>query len=122
MSDQLEAKVIEYIEVLASQLGVATEYLFKVLVRQAITEGIVYTLVGLALLTVTVTGFRYIVKYARRMMEDEEDYTDIALALLFPCIALVLPTVGTFAVLPDALLHLFNPEFYAFKTVLEVFK
>jgi len=124
MGSEALKMVDEYIQAMAKSLGVASEYVFKTLVHQQFIEGVVYSAMMLLLSIgggITMyKSVKYYFKNKRDMEVDEEDA--VALGVVIGAVIYVVILIGTTAVLPQSIMKLFNPQYYAIKEILEVFK
>ncbi|MGF9711665.1 hypothetical protein [Paenibacillus naphthalenovorans] len=116
MNEQFQTKVLEYIDGLAKSLGVAAEYVFTTLVRQQFIEGVVYTSTWLAVLTLLAA---LMVIYVRKFSRDWYDADDWVFGLLPVLIFAGVPVILGLIFLPEFIMKMFNPEYYAIKTILD---
>lgn len=120
MTEKITDKVFEYIDALAAKLGVAAEYVFEMLVRQKMIEGIAYSatlvVVSIILWFATYKLFRYSNKNSAEFCNDDDE------GILYPLLFLGLASVFVFIVdvmfLPGNIIQIFNPEYYAIKEIL----
>lgn len=113
----MEQKIIEVIDTLAEKLGVATEFLWPILIRQAYVEGIMalfWAIVFFFIIIVCFTGFKEGIRL------DEKGY-DESPAALMTISALV--GLGAFVALAmyikEGISILLNPEYWAIQQILK---
>jgi hypothetical protein len=124
MSEQMEGKIVEHIELLAHQLGVASDYVFALLVKHQIISGALW-------LGFTVLFFIAITKglpYLYRLYKKEKDrgylgQNDFIVAMYYFVVA-VLTVTSVILIFGSitSINKLLNPEYYAIKEILNVFK
>lgn len=117
MNEQFQAKVIEYLDVLAKNLGVAVDYVFAMLVRQQIVEGVVYGSIWLIVLGACVAALVPYIKWAWKNADDDVD--QLLFSLLLGLFITVIPIVLSLIFLPESIMKVVNPEYYALKTILD---
>ncbi len=115
MNEKFQEKIIEYIDALAAKLGVAAEHVYGVLVRQQVVEGIVYTVVTAILLLTSIAMCKELVK----QILNSEDFSGKEIIFGFALILTGVIVVATVTFLPDQILKIYNPEYYAIKTILD---
>lgn len=115
-----EEEILKRIDALAEKLGVASEHVWGVLVKQAVLEGAI----GLSLWVIATVGLsltaRFVTKELLEMAKYKEDRlfgTVVPAVFVFilvgiPGITLLSTWIGKIA----------NPEYYAFQEILSVFK
>ena len=126
MNDKLVGKVSEYIDAVATKLGVAAEHVYGLLVRQQVTEGVVNIVSGLVILAVLIT----LIVFTARKIGSKLDFgymdgADLAMLLIFGGIGVAL--IGGclyfgLSVTTDGIKHLMNPEYYAIKEIIKAVK
>jgi hypothetical protein len=141
MKKEVYAKVTEYIDAIAQNLGVAAEYVYEVLVRQQIAEGIADTFIGLLFLALFTGSLSVLVKaYTKAEYERSEGrYSWMESPSNFYAFvkefiegtdgffyAFYIPIqIGFFIFgltsLYFGVLALINPEYYAIKDILDAF-
>lgn len=132
MSDKITEKVFDYIDAMADKLGVATEYLMRVLIRQQIISGAVELFTSILILVLIYIAYKFGVKSWRWMKKKMEtdtcrdsviDYPEVIIPMtvigFFSAIAIV---VITTTMIPDAIMKLGNPEYYAIKEILDTIR
>ena len=142
MVDKVFEQVTEYIDALSNKLGVATEQVIEVMIRQQYISGIVGVILGTAFLIITAAIIRYTIKVydegetERRVKEGYYSLTEpvgvnrmgkikaeleqgwiIAVIALFAVCGII--GVVEFVV---GIKTLLNPEYYVIKEILDVFK
>lgn len=111
---EITKKAFEYIDAIASNLGVATEYVFTILVRQQFAEGISGVLIMLALVTV---GSIIMVKIHKK---DKKYWdSDVVVLLWIATIVFALAIIGAAFALQNDIMKIVNPEYYAIKEILD---
>jgi heme/copper-type cytochrome/quinol oxidase subunit 2 len=125
MSDQIANKVFEYIDAMAQKLGVATEYVFNLLVQQKIIEGIVYSIVLIIASVVIGIAAYKIIKYVTsnwdELYRNDTEFGWSIFAAIIGIIAVILFIVDL-TVLPNYVMQIFNPQYYAIKEILDTLK
>ena len=121
MTEKITDKVFEYIDALAAKLGVAAEYVFEMLVRQKMIEGIAYSatlvIVSIILWFATYKLFRYSYKNFAEFCDDDDPGILFG-SLLFLGVVSVLVFFVDAIFLPGNIIKIFNPEYYAIKEIL----
>lgn len=122
---EVSEKIFEYIDALAQKLGVASEYVFAMLVRQQIIEGIAYLSILLLISFVIGIATSKIVKHTisnwdHLCNKDREIGWSVASAIA-GFVALILLTADV-KYMPLYTMKIFNPEYYAIKEIMDVFK
>lgn len=117
MKEKIYGKATEYIESLASSLGVAAEHVYGILVRQQIAEGITTLIIFGVIYAVLGT----IVGIAVKKSDFRYDFISNYVVILG---SVVLVIVSAFAIfeLRGAIMQLINPEYYAIKEIMDVIK
>lgn len=118
MNAEITAKIFEYIDAMAAGLGVASTYVFELLVRQQIAEGVALLIAGIIL----AAGGAWAAVKAFRLFAEDGDSDVQFIAALGGITAGVASLIGLFALIPPAILHLINPEYYALQAILDVIK
>lgn len=118
MNDAMQAKIIEYIDGLASSLGVAAEYVYALLTRQMLTEGIVYSTLFLAVIAALALSARKVFAYCTELSDDYHGEIAEAISVVY-VVACVGVAVASFFFLPESIMKIFNPEYYAIKSILD---
>ena len=110
LGEDFGEKILDYFKELARGLGVAAEHVYIILVRQQIVLGIaemIGFLIGIVALSFVIwKGAKYSIK------NDSEEFLFI---LILPGAVIAGFIVGFF----DGFIHVFNPEYYAIKEILE---
>jgi hypothetical protein len=117
MKDKAFEKVTEYIDAMAAKLGVAAEHVYGILVKQQIAEGITYVIVMPLILAVLAFVLTKLIKSLKSYEGyDPEGYiAGIAISGL----ALLIVFVVAIFVVPEAILKISNPEYYAIRELLD---
>lgn len=136
-----EKTISKYIDALSEKLGVAAEHIYGTLYKQSITVGITELLFSILLIVVLVVSAKFVINiFTKGVYEKEEgryypslepvntyakieksDFVDdgflwwIAIPVWI-CMIIILAIT-----LPDGILRLLNPEYYALKEILSVF-
>lgn len=101
---------------IAAKLGVASEYIYPILIRQARIEGVI----GLIIMVISVTMFLLVLrKYFKTDFSNDDDGTS---RFIMICILIGVTTVMFFiisAYLTSTLTALLNPEWYVFSNILK---
>lgn len=121
----MNEKIAEYIEALAQQLGVAVTHLYGVMVRQMVAEGITYGLLNLAfVIAIPIIAYKLarltIRKWDVIYRADMEGL--VIPAWIFGGIAAAVILIGSAIGLPDAIMHVINPEYYVVREILDAVK
>lgn len=137
MNQEVTNKVFEYVDALAEKLGVASEFVLGVMLKQQFIQGIIGILTTVILLLVayvltaktTPKVYKWMKKDIERKRENSRwthdmlDYPHIIIpgfAVLF--ILGIATGIHLFSVLPESINKLFNPEYFVIKEILNVFK
>lgn len=138
MDKQVMDKIFSYIDAMASKLGVASQYVFVTLVKQQVIQGIVDLFTSIIVLIVAFIGFKVItkltVKASKEIKEhnnkspygykkDWMDYPHIILPSVSVGIILIFAVLVTILdTMPNAILKISNPQYYAIQELLDTFK
>jgi hypothetical protein len=123
MNKELQNKIVEYIDILAQKLGVASEFVFTTLVRQKFAEGITYT--GIYFLGILILLFVFKESFKQMKMYKKEHYLDTNPYAIVSAISGGLGGVWVIVgmiLVSTEVMKIFNPEYYAIKELLGVFK
>ena len=118
MKEKIYEKATEYIETLASSMGVAAEHVYGVLVRQQFAEGITLTVLLPVILVVLGLILRFCIKKQNENYNDDGYMVATVLLGIFTGLLLV---VSLF-VIPESIMKMINPEYYAIKEIMDVLK
>lgn len=125
MNQQVLEKVDGYIKAMAESLGVASEYVFRTLVHQMFVEGIVFSAVFIISVLVASLILYKGVKVAINKWDEiykNDIEVPIVCVMVLACIGYIILIIATVNELPQNLMKIFNPEYYALKEILAVFK
>lgn len=118
MTNEMQTKIVEVIDALALQLGVAKEFVWEVLKTQQYVCAIQLLIVTLMLGTTAAIMYRIM----RRGFANEFDsYDENFTAQIFGVIGTVLCTAFGTAALMSGIGRLVNPAYYALREVLRTF-
>lgn len=123
-------KVFEYIDSMAEKLGVASEHVYGVLVKQQVATGIDAILSSAFLLVLIMVGLLVVIpktlKHKDKLISESKlHYVDtdpqdaIVYSVAFISIFLL---VVIFFLLPYGIKVVINPEYYAMRDILEIIK
>lgn len=108
-------RVLDYMRELASGLGVAVEHVYYILVRQQIVWGIT-TMIGFGIgILLSVLVLRWVWKNPDK--HDDEGVI-VTVGTILPVGMIIVFTIVFF----NGFMHVFNPEYYAIKMILESIK
>lgn len=130
IGNEITNKAFEYIDAIASNLGVATEYVFTALVRQQLAEGIAWLIISVSL----IVGGAFAVKFFFRSisgkvneilekksgwytLSDTEDF--ILTSRWIVLIIYVITVMITIFTLPHNITQVINPEYHAIMEIIE---
>lgn len=119
MKTKIYEKATEYIESLASSLGVAAEHVYGILVKQQYVTGIadaIFAVIFAIVVTICYKVGKWLATSEMAYRKDWEWLTFIPVligvfAIVFMCVSLY-----------SAIGHLVNPEYYAIKEIMDVLK
>lgn len=121
----MNSQTQKLLEQLASKLGTTTEYLWTVLLKQAFVDGI-FNLVLSTICIIVLIVFYKLCKWLEKPDKDGDKNKDnFDAPEMFYIIGGVISTfavVFAFVGLYEASVCFFNPEYFALKEVLSVFK
>ena len=128
--DNLGSKIKPALDTLSSSMGIATEKVCEVLIRQAFVDGVLYSIgavIGLILIITSITLFRKATKKGKDgknkydiWNENYGYWSDTACGFTVVYIAILILGILMFAFnIGDALTALINPEYYAFNKIIE---
>lgn len=134
MGEEVINKIDQYIQELASGLGVAAEHLYSVLVKQKVVEGVVGLSIGIIMLAIAIIVAITLIKAAMNASYEKNRYDYVTCRnwqakLIYggesiPAIFLIIASVGVFSgsfpTLYIGIGKLINPEYYAIKEILKV--
>lgn len=107
--------LLKRLDVLAAKLGTTAAYLWSVLVRQAISDGISSAVGALVAVIGGVLAYK-LTGIALRAFREDTDYFP---GLFFSWVAVAVSIVACACFLTDAIQHFYNPAYYALHEVLE---
>ncbi|MBX4152414.1 hypothetical protein [Paenibacillus lautus] len=135
---QVMEKVFEYIDGIASKLGVASEMVLGILTKQQYIKGVLGIVMTVFLWVLAYIIFNKVsprvVNWMKNDIErknqksvyknhDMMDYPHIIIPGAVILLALTIATcLHTFEVLPESVNMLLNPEYFVMRDLLEVFK
>lgn len=123
MNDKFQEKLIEHIDKIAQQLGVASEYIWGTLVMQKFVEGIVYSSIFLTTFLTFIILFRWALKRVSTYeVEDSSEINPYTAITIITGITVIVCLVVGIPIMSDQIMKIFNPEYYAFKELLDSFK
>lgn len=111
VSDQ----IIEVLEKLAEGIGVATDKLYPILIKQAYVEGIRSLVFSMILIGVAVLCIKSLTKTLRKMDEGQDDWEYV---LFFSALTTLAASGLAIKLLYTAVAVLANPEWYAIETII----
>lgn len=137
-----EKTISKYIDVLSEKIGVAAEHIYSTLYKQAIVYGIINLFVGVILLIGLIVSIKLVVNiYTKSKFEEvkgdwsttfiplnnyakfrEIDFVDDGYIWWVCGIGWIILLVIIFVSIPEGILHVFNPGYYAIKDILEALK
>jgi biotin transporter BioY len=120
MSEQFQQKIMEYIDSIAHGLGVASQFVLETLVKQKIIEGWVYTLICLILFAALVFALFKLIPWLWKMADN--DMETFFLSMLIPILVTIILIIIICVVLPESIMKIFNPQYYALKDILDAVK
>ena len=142
MGEVIYGDIKQYIEEMANSLGVAAEHVYELLVRQQIISGVVQLVVGLLLLILLITAVRWTINiftkakytevegsyYTRQEPNNvwgrlkESNFVDDGHIWLISVFVWIVLLIIVCILIPSAILQIVNPEYYAIREILDVFK
>lgn len=116
----MEDKIINVINVLSEKLGVATNYIYPLLIKQARIDaitGIFYNLLSIIMLVVAFIMFKSLIKFENE--RNAETNSAIGATAILLAIIGIIVLIFNFQ---STLNALFNPEWYAINNILQQIK
>lgn len=133
--DKVYEDVKGYIDAIAENLGVAAEHVYELLVKQQVIEGAVGLIVGgiILLVSVLIITMTFIAKhkatwheghFSRKPTNGYASYINFGEGVVCWIVfgMAVLAVIICTCVVAESALQLFNPEYYAIKEIMDVFK
>lgn len=124
MDTKIQDIVFEYIDAIAVKLGVASEYVYGILVKQAVVSGIVnatvLTLLPILFAVATIFCSKKVDWKADDPKNDLEEAFGITTILLGIGFLIMFIIFVLFA--PNQYIKIFNPEYFALKEILDTIK
>jgi len=129
--DNLGSKIKPALDTLSSSMGIATEKVCEVLIRQAFVDGVLYsiaTIIGLILVIISIMLFRNATKRNKEgknkydIWNEGYSYEYSPTSYLFSILCVVFFMVGIALFgnnIGNALTAFINPEYYAFNKIIE---
>lgn len=119
MNDKIVDKATQYIDAIASKLGVASEHVYGLLVKQAIVSGVLDLIFGVALIIATYV----LVRMSIWLATSEKAYdNDLEPYGVFTGIGALVALIFGIVCMYSGVGELINPEYYAIKEIMDVFK
>ncbi|MCG7383366.1 hypothetical protein [Paenibacillus sp. ACRRY] len=121
----MNEELTKYIDQMAAKLGVAASHVYEVVIRQTVISGIVNTVVQVLIMIAIYVAFRKGWRYSRDRWDDwysdDNEFYAVLIWILggVVCGGIFIACAVT---TPDAIMSIFNPEYYAIKTILEAVK
>lgn len=112
--DTYTEKIGDAIAELAKQLGVASEYVFELLVKQQIADGIISILLFIGVLVLTILLSTKVWNYVRNLDDIDEDVIMVVLGI-FIVVLSVIALIQLVFFVPTGIKQIINPEYYAIK-------
>ena len=109
MDKEIQVKIFEVLEQLGTKLGVASEHLWKVLVRQQYVDGVELILMG-AFSAAGTWGFYKLIRFG--LAKDDEDF--VLCGIIGGAVTASLAAIC----LINAPGNFINPEYYAFRELM----
>ncbi|KKK97140.1 hypothetical protein LCGC14_2655720 [marine sediment metagenome] len=125
MKEEIQQQVIDALQILADKLGTTAEFLWEVLLRQAMVEGVFNVFVSLLwtlIVVATLIGYRKIWVALPKAFPNDSDGV-LLLRILLGAASALLVILGTaggiFGSIRIALTCFVNPEYWALQEVLK---
>lgn len=122
----LQERAMEWVETTANALGIAAEHVYEILVRQMVIEGVVWTIMGVLSVVAAIILLRLFMKAFQEAdaVEAKHDSAGqpIARCIIYGILGLVMgiaALIAVFSMIPESLMKLGNPEYYAIKELFE---
>lgn len=114
-------KAMEYIDKLAAKLGVMTEHVYGVLVKQAFANGVTDAIIGGVFLMIAVIAGVIITKVTVKSYEKSHCSWDYEWFPVVLAVCFLVVTPGGFGIyaISEGIKALINPEYYAIKEILD---
>lgn len=117
----MNENISQVIDKLAEKLGATGAHLFEVIARQTVISGVVWSVIYLVLIVLIPLLFAKSVRLVRTHGDAIYHSEWEALIILGMCVGgillVILFLVAVFC-LPDSIMMIFNPEYYAIKDIL----
>lgn len=126
MKNEITQKIFGYIDALSAKLGIASEFIFKTLIKQEIISSIVDVFSYITAIIVIILS----IKFAHKKFNEEREFNTVKTyssdkrelwSIVFP-VTLIFGSIGViilFFATTNSITHLSNPEYYAIKTILD---
>lgn len=118
--EELVTNLLARIDVMAVKLGIAAEHLWEIMVRQAIISGVI-ELITLGIFTMIV-GIYFRAFIEKRLYDRvESEPTPAGVAVIVATIIVVIMTIAVlvqFCELGGIVTKIFNPEYWAYQSLL----
>ncbi|MBM7600485.1 putative membrane protein [Virgibacillus halotolerans] len=135
MKEEIYGQASQYIDAIASNLGVAAEHVYGMLVRQQVISGWVWMGVGLIVVIVCLALITFTIVANVKAKWDKSfwsrapkngyakylTYGDEVFSLVMVAVAVVLLVIFSIISVESAL-KVANPEYYAIKEIMDVIK
>lgn len=117
-------ELLKRFDAVAAKLGTTAEYLWAVLVKQSIAQGIADAIIALLCLIAVLVLYKSVLPYCSKRFAEEDEKgcgTEIGweFAIGFTIAGIVVLSVAFGVNLHDAVLELVNPQYYALHEVLQ---
>lgn len=133
-----EKMIDKYIQALSEKLGVAAKHIFEALYSQQIYYGLMELIVSLVLLVILVVSIKLTINiFAKAKYETkgeyytirepanlyakvkESEFVEMGLIWLVFGIAWIILVIVILSMMPDGIMRLINPNYYAIKEILD---
>lgn len=120
MGEVIYGDIKQYIEEMANSLGVAAEHVYELLVRQQVISGVI----TIAAFVLAWAIFGAICTATTRKSETDKygEVNGYAVISLLSGVVLVISLIFGFIEIAGAVKQLVNPEYYAIREIMDVFK
>ena len=115
MNEQLQKEIFSRLDALGAKLGVATEHLWHIVVRQQQIEAISMSIVLVALLIVALCVRPMYKKYFAMASEIDRDGKEYLVVL--PAMVWIVCAITGLVLLSNILTCVFNPEYAALENI-----
>lgn len=120
VANKIVDKVESALQAMSAKMGIASEQLWLVLIKQAYVSALINGIIVVAILTGILIWYKYTLFWSRKMKNDGWDKEGWTGILIISVIGGVMGFIGITVNTINAIQNYINPEYFALKEILKV--